>query len=60
MNYRDVSSDFSEEQKATAINLKTAVAGPKMAHLRENTLSFEFPMPTLTLPGSRSKKFQNP
>jgi hypothetical protein len=40
------------------INLKTAVAGLKMAHLREITLAFEFSVLTLTVPGLRAKNFK--
>jgi len=38
------------------IILKTAVAGPKMAHLAKITLAFEFPVLTLTVPGLRAPK----
>jgi hypothetical protein len=44
----------------TRLNLKTAVAGLKMAHIREITLAFEFSALTLTVPGLRAKKFQSP
>jgi hypothetical protein len=40
------------------LNLKTAVAGLKMAHLREITLAFEFSVLTLTVPGLRAKNFK--
>jgi hypothetical protein len=35
--------------------LKTAVAGPKMAHLAKFTAAFEFSVLTLTVPGLRAK-----
>jgi hypothetical protein len=38
--------------------LKTAVAGPKMAHLSKITLAFEFLVLTLTVPGLRAKNFK--
>jgi hypothetical protein len=38
--------------------LKTAVAGLKMAHLREITLALEFLVLTLTVPGLRAKNFK--
>jgi tRNA A-37 threonylcarbamoyl transferase component Bud32 len=41
------------------INLETAVAGLKMAHLTKITLSFEFSVLTLTVPGLRLRKVQN-
>jgi hypothetical protein len=41
-----------------SIILKTAVAGLKMAHLREITLAFEFSVLTLTVPGLRAKNFK--
>jgi hypothetical protein len=37
------------------LNLKTAVAGPKMAHLAKITAAFEFSVLTLTVPGLRAK-----
>jgi hypothetical protein len=40
------------------INLKTAVAGPKMPHLAKNTSAFEFSVLTLTVPGLRAKNFK--
>ena len=40
------------------INLKTAVAGLKMAHLHKITLAFEFLVLTLTVPGLRAKNFK--
>jgi hypothetical protein len=42
------------------IILKTAVAGLKMPHVHEITLAFEFLVLTLTVPGLRAQKFQNP
>jgi hypothetical protein len=41
-----------------SLNLKTAVAGLKIAHLREITLAFEFLVLTLTVPGLRAKNFK--
>jgi hypothetical protein len=41
------------------ITLETAVAGLKMAHLTKITLSFEFSVLTLTVPGLRLRKVQN-
>jgi hypothetical protein len=43
-----------------SIILKRAVAGPKMAHLAKITLAFEFSVLTLTVPGLRLRKVQNP
>jgi hypothetical protein len=40
------------------INLKTAVAGPKTAHLAKITAAFEFSVLTLTVPGLRAKNFK--
>jgi hypothetical protein len=40
------------------MNLKTAVAGPKMAHLAKTTAAFEFSVLTLTVPGLRAKNFK--
>ena len=40
------------------IILKTAVAGPKMAHLAKITLAFEFSVLTLTVPGLRAENFK--
>jgi hypothetical protein len=42
------------------INLNSAVAGLKMAHLLEITSAFEFAVLTLTVPGLRFRKYQNP
>ena len=41
------------------IILNSAVAGLKMAHLTKITLSFEFSVLTLTVPGLRLRKVQN-
>ena len=41
------------------MNLNSAVAGLKMAHLTKITLSFEFSVLTLTVPGLRLRKVQN-
>jgi hypothetical protein len=38
------------------MNLNSAVAGLKMAHMTKITLSFEFSVLTLTVPGLRLKK----
>jgi hypothetical protein len=43
-----------------AFNLNSAVAGLKMAHLLEITSAFEFTVLTLTVPGLRLRKYQNP
>jgi hypothetical protein len=40
------------------IILKTAVAGPKMAHLAKITLAFESSVLTLTVPGLRAENFK--
>jgi hypothetical protein len=40
------------------IILKTAVAGPKMAHLAKITAAFEFSVLTLTVPGLRAGNFK--
>jgi hypothetical protein len=40
------------------INLKTAVAGPKTAHLAKITAAFEFSVLTLTVPGLRAENFK--
>jgi hypothetical protein len=50
---------FSKITRAGFINLKRAVAGLKTAHLPKITLSFEFPVLTLTVPGLRLRKVQN-
>jgi hypothetical protein len=42
------------------IILKTAVAGLKTAHLPKITSAFEFSVLTLTVPGLRLRKIQNP
>jgi hypothetical protein len=42
------------------IILNSAVAGLKMAHLLKITLAFEFSVLTLTVPGLRLRKIQNP
>jgi hypothetical protein len=42
------------------IILETAVAGLKMAHLPKIALAFEFSVLTLTVPGLRLRKVQNP
>ncbi len=44
----------------TVFNLNSAVAGLKMAHLLEITSAFEFAVLTLTVPGLRFRKYQNP
>gem|GEM_PF-3968800 len=41
------------------VTLNSAVAGPKTAHLAKITLSFEFSVLTLTVPGLRLRKVQN-
>jgi hypothetical protein len=46
--------------KHTSIILNSAVAGLKMAHLLEITSAFEFAVLTLTVPGLRLRKYQNP
>ena len=38
--------------------LKTAVAGPKIAHLAKITLAFEISVLTLTVPGLRAENFK--
>jgi hypothetical protein len=40
-------------------NLNSADAGLKMAHMTKITLSFEFSVLTLTVPGLRLRKVQN-
>ncbi len=40
-------------------NLNSAFAGLKMAHLTKITLSFEFSVLTLTVPGLRLRKVHN-
>ena len=40
------------------IILKTAVAGPKIAHLAKITLAFEVSVLTLTVPGLRAENFK--
>jgi hypothetical protein len=45
---------------STGFNLNSAVAGLKMAHLLKITLAFEFSVLTLTVPGLRLRKIQNP
>jgi hypothetical protein len=42
------------------VNLNSAVAGLKMAHLLKITAAFEFAVLTLTVPGLRFRKYQNP
>ncbi len=42
------------------IILNSAVAGLKTAHLLEITVAFEFSVLTLTVPGLRLRKIQNP
>jgi hypothetical protein len=42
------------------MNLNSEVAGLKMAHLLEITAAFEFAVLTLTVPGLRLRKIQNP
>jgi len=41
-------------------NLNSAVAAPKTAHLAKITAAFEFSVLTLTVPGLRLPKVQNP
>jgi hypothetical protein len=48
------------ENGAYTINLNSAVAGLKMAHLLKITVAFEFSVLTLTVPGLRFRKYQNP
>gem|GEM_PF-3968802 len=38
------------------VNLNSAVAGPKMAHLAKITAAFEFSVLTLTVPGFKPPK----
>jgi hypothetical protein len=45
-------------QKCSYIILKTAVAGPKIAHLAKITAAFEFSVLTLTVPGLRAENFK--
>ena len=45
---------------SVGFNLKTAVAGLKMAHLPKIALAFEFSVLTLTVPGLCRRKVQNP
>ena len=40
------------------INLKTAVAGPQMAHLVKIAAAFEIPVLTLTVPGLHTENFK--
>ncbi len=40
------------------IILKTAVAGPKMAHPAKITAAFAFPVLTLTVPGFRAENIK--
>jgi hypothetical protein len=42
------------------LNLNSAVAGLKIAHLLKITVAFEFSVLTLTVPGLRLRKIQNP
>jgi hypothetical protein len=42
------------------MNLNSAVAGLKMAHLLEITVAFEFAVIALTVSGLRFRKYQNP
>jgi hypothetical protein len=49
----------SWESAILAMPLKRAVAGLKTAHLPKITLSFEFSVLTLTVPGLRLRKVQN-
>jgi hypothetical protein len=42
------------------IILNSAVAGLKMAHILKITVAFEFSVLTLTVPGLRLRKIQNP
>jgi hypothetical protein len=46
------------DRRLNLLNLKTAVAGPKMAHLAKITAAFEFSVLTLTVPGLRAKNFK--
>jgi hypothetical protein len=49
-----------KEAKKRPVNLNSAVAGLKMAHILEITSAFEFAVLTLTVPGLRLRKYQNP
>jgi hypothetical protein len=58
-----ISSDVSTPlgmRNWESFNLNSAVAGLKMAHLLKITLAFEFSVLTLTVPGLRLRKIQNP
>jgi hypothetical protein len=56
---RDHPHHFSTLPNLT-LNLNSAVAGLKMAHLLKITVAFEFSVLTLTVPGLRLRKIQNP
>jgi hypothetical protein len=60
MQESDYRREFSKINGAACINLNSAVAGLKMAHLLEITSAFEFAVLTLTVPGLRLRKYQNP
>jgi hypothetical protein len=47
-------------QYLRVIILNPAVAGLKIAHLLKITVAFEFSVLTLTVPGLRFRKIQNP
>ena len=51
---------LSIPKPAQLLNLKTVVAGLNTAYLSKFTLAFEFSVLTLTVPGLRLRKVQNP
>jgi hypothetical protein len=52
--------DGRARREGVYISLDSAVAGLKMAHLLKITAAFEFSVLTLTVPGLRLRKIQNP
>jgi hypothetical protein len=48
----------AQAHETGALNLKTAVAGPKTAHPAKITAAFEFPVLTLTVPGFRAENIK--
>jgi hypothetical protein len=53
-------SRFSSQSDIPRVTLTTAVAGLKTAYVSKITLAFEFSVLTLTVPGLRLRKVQNP
>ncbi len=56
----DLAMDLWRTLYNAVVILNSAVAGLKMAHLLEITSAFEFAVLTLTVPGLRLHKYQNP